>query len=55
MAFTLPCVYNYIRKLSWKEAKVIQNHEIANFRNTGQGKTRYGKEAYIQAYDSSSN
>jgi hypothetical protein len=37
MAFTLPYVYDYITKLCRQQAEAIQNHEIANVRNIGQG------------------
>jgi hypothetical protein len=43
MAFTLPYVYDYIKKLYRKEAEVIQNHENANVRNIGQGEPRHRK------------
>jgi hypothetical protein len=35
--FVRPYIYNYIRKLCRQQAEVIQNHENANVRNTGQG------------------
>jgi hypothetical protein len=38
MAFKLPySIYDYIAKLRRQQAEVIQNHEIANVRNIGQG------------------
>jgi hypothetical protein len=47
-------------KLSRQQAEVIQNHENANVRNTGQGEARHRKYKRLklgggQAYDSSSD
>jgi hypothetical protein len=45
MAFKFPhiYIYNYITKLCRQQAEVIQNHENANVRNTGQGEPRHRK------------
>jgi hypothetical protein len=59
-AFNIPYIYDYITKLSREQAEVIQNHEIANVRNIGQGETRHRKYQRLKrgggkAYDRSSN
>jgi hypothetical protein len=33
--FSIPYIYDYITKLSRKQAEVIQNHENVNVRNIG--------------------
>jgi hypothetical protein len=38
MAFKLPYVYDYIKKLCRQQAEAIQNHENENIRSIGQGK-----------------
>jgi hypothetical protein len=43
MAFKLPYIYDYITKLCRQQAEVIQNHENAMVRNTGQGEPRHRK------------
>jgi len=35
VAFKIPYVYKFITKLCMQEAKVIQNHDKENHRNTG--------------------
>jgi hypothetical protein len=55
-AFNNPYIYNYITKLFRQQAEVIQNHENANVRQTGQGEARYRKHKRLklgggQAYD----
>jgi hypothetical protein len=42
-AFSIPYIYDDIMKLSRQQAEVIQNHENANVRNTGQGDARHRK------------
>jgi hypothetical protein len=37
VAFQIPYVYDYVAKLCKQQARVIQNHENANFRNVRQG------------------
>jgi hypothetical protein len=59
MAFKGPYIYHYITNYAVKHAEVIQNHENANVRNTGQGEPRHGKYNRLklgggQAYDRSS-
>jgi hypothetical protein len=59
-AFNIPYVYDYMTKLSRKQAEVIQNHENANVRNIGQGEPRHRKFKRLklcggQAYDRSSD
>jgi hypothetical protein len=53
-------IYDYITKLWRQQAEVIQNHENANVRNTGQGEPRQRKYKWLnlgggQAYDRSSD
>jgi hypothetical protein len=59
-AFSIPYIYDYITKLSRKQAEVIQNHENANVRNIGQGEARHKKYKRLklsdgQAYDRSND
>jgi hypothetical protein len=59
-AFSIPCVYDYMTKLSRQQAEVIQSHEHANVRNIGQGEARHRKYKRLklgggQAYDRSSD
>jgi hypothetical protein len=42
-AFNIPYIYDYITKLCWQQAEVIQNHENPNVRNIGQGEAQYRK------------
>jgi hypothetical protein len=54
--FSILYVYDYIIKLSRQQAEVIQNHENANLRNTGQDEARHRKYKRLklgggQAYD----
>jgi hypothetical protein len=42
MAFKPPYIY-YITKLCMQQAEVIENHDNANVRNTGQGEPRHRK------------
>jgi hypothetical protein len=43
LAFQIPFVYDYIKKLCRQQAEVIQNHENANVRNIGQVELRHRK------------
>jgi hypothetical protein len=43
MSFQIPFFYDYITKLCRQETEVIQNHENANVRNTGEGESRHRK------------
>jgi hypothetical protein len=57
---SIPYVYDYMTKLSRQQAEVIQNHENANVRNTGQGEAQHRKYKRLklgggQAYDRSSD
>jgi hypothetical protein len=59
-AFSIPYVYDDMTQLSRQQAEVIQNHENANVRNTGQGEARHRKYKRLklgggQAYDRSSD
>jgi hypothetical protein len=61
MAFKIPYVYDYIRKLCSEQAEAILNHDNENVRNIGQGEARHRKYVYKrlkfgcgQAYDRSS-
>jgi len=59
MAFKIPYVYDFIRKLCRRQAEVIQNHGNENVRNIGQGKAQHRKYKRLklgggQAYDRSS-
>jgi hypothetical protein len=40
VAFKIPCVYDYIKKLCRKQEEVIQNHPNPNIRAIGQGSIR---------------
>jgi hypothetical protein len=60
MAFNLPYVYDYITKLCRQQAEVIQIHENASVRNSGQGEARHRKYKRLKlggghAYDHSSD
>jgi hypothetical protein len=62
VSFTLsiPYVYDYMTKLSRRQAGVILNHENANVCNIGQGEARHRKYKRLklgggQAYDRSSD
>jgi hypothetical protein len=39
VAFQIPYVYDYIRKLCRRQAEIVHNHENENVRNIGQGET----------------
>jgi hypothetical protein len=59
-AFSIPYIYDYITKLSRRQAEAIQNHENANVRNIGQGEAWHRKYKRLklgggQAYDRSSD
>jgi hypothetical protein len=59
-AFNLSYAYDYITRLSKKQAEVIQNHENEHVRNLGQGEVRHRKYKRLklgggQAYDRSSD
>jgi hypothetical protein len=41
--FKIPYVYDYITKLCWQQAQVIQHHENILVRNIGQGEARHRK------------
>jgi hypothetical protein len=43
LAFKIPFVYDYIRKLCRQQAEVIQNHDNENVRTIGQGKAHHRK------------
>jgi hypothetical protein len=60
MAFQIPYIYDYITKLCWQQAEVIQNLDNENIRNIGQGEAMYRKYKKLklgdcQAYDRSSD
>jgi hypothetical protein len=59
-SFSISYVYDYVTKLSRKQAEVVQNHENSNVRNIGQGEARHSKYKRLklgggQAYDRSSD
>jgi hypothetical protein len=59
MAFQVPYIYVYVRKLCRQQADVIQNHENGNIRDIGKGEARHRKYKGLklggsQAYDRSS-
>jgi hypothetical protein len=59
-AFNIAYVYDYEIKLCRKQAKVIQNHENAHVRGTGQGEARHRKYnrltlSGVQIYDRSND
>jgi hypothetical protein len=59
VAFDIPFVYDYIRKLCRQQAEVIQNHDNKNAGNIGQGEANHRKYKRLklgggQAYDPSS-
>jgi hypothetical protein len=59
-AFSLPYVYDYIRKLCRQQAEVIRNHENEHVRSTGQGEAGHRKYKRLKlgggpAYDRSSD
>jgi hypothetical protein len=39
-AFNLPYIHDYVTKLCWQQAEVIQNHENEHVRSMGQGEAR---------------
>jgi hypothetical protein len=39
VAFQIPYVYDYIKKLCRRQAEIVHNHENENLRNIGQGET----------------
>jgi hypothetical protein len=43
LAFQIPYVYDYIKKLCRQQAEAIQNHDNENVRNIGQGEARHRK------------
>jgi hypothetical protein len=60
LAFKIPYVYDYITKLCWRQAEVIQNHPNPNVRAIGQGETIHRKYKRLelgggQAYHRSSD
>jgi hypothetical protein len=60
MAFQVPYIYVYVRKLCRQEAEVIQNHENRNIRDIGKGDARIRnykglKFGGCQAHDLSSD
>jgi hypothetical protein len=59
-AFSIPYIYDYIKKLSRQQAEVIQNHKNVNFRNIKQGEAQHRKYRRLklgggQAYDLSND
>jgi hypothetical protein len=52
VAFKIPYVYDYITKLCWQQEGVIQNHDIINVSNTGQGEARQRKYKWLKLGDS---
>jgi hypothetical protein len=44
VAFQIPHVYDYVIKICWQHAGVIQNHENGNIRNIGQGEAQHRKK-----------
>jgi hypothetical protein len=57
-AFSIPYIYDYIKKLYRQQAEIIQNHENVNVGNIGQGEARHRKYKRLklgggQAYDRS--
>jgi hypothetical protein len=48
VAFQIPYVYDYIRKLHWKRAEIIHNHENENVRNIGQGEKTHKKHKRLK-------
>jgi hypothetical protein len=60
MAFKIPYVYDYIKKLCRQQAEVIQNLDNENVHNIGQGESGHRMYERLklgggQAYDSSSD
>jgi hypothetical protein len=43
MAFQIPYTYDFITKLSRKQADVIQNHKNGNVHDIGKGEERHRK------------
>jgi hypothetical protein len=43
VAFQIPYVYDYIRKLCRRRAEIIHNDENENTHNIGQGETQHRK------------
>jgi hypothetical protein len=59
VAFQIPYVYDYITKLSRRQAEIIHNHENENVRNFEQEETPHRKHKGLkvggcQLYDRSS-
>jgi hypothetical protein len=55
-AFLIPYVYDYITKISRKQAEVIHNHDNVNVRNRGKNEAQHRKHKTLklcggQAYD----
>jgi hypothetical protein len=60
VVFKMPCVYDYITKLSRTQAEVILNHVNPDVCDTGQGEAMHRKYRRIklgggQTYDSSAD
>jgi hypothetical protein len=58
VVFKMPCVYDFTAQLVRQQARVVQNHETANFGNIGQDETMHRKYRRLtlggsQAYDRS--
>jgi hypothetical protein len=47
-AFNIPNIYDYITKLCRQQAEVIQNHESANVRHSGQGEAQHRKHKRLK-------
>jgi hypothetical protein len=47
-AFNTPYIYDYITKLCRQRAQVIQNHENANVRNTGQDEAQHRNQKRLK-------
>jgi hypothetical protein len=59
VAFQIPYVYDYIKKLCRQQAEVIQNHANENVRYNGQGEAQHRKHKRLKlggshVYDCSS-
>jgi hypothetical protein len=60
MAFQVPYIYDYVKKLCRQQTEVTQNHENTNVRDIGKGEARQRKykslkAGGVQAYDRSSD
>jgi hypothetical protein len=48
VAFQIPYVYDYIRKLCRRQAEIVHNHENEIVRNIGQGETPHRKDKRLK-------